>query len=733
MSHDAAPRSAAMLRAAIQSVRSSGGQVVPEPEAKAVLRDFGIAVPYGHAGNDVLATAAGLDEPLVLKAVSPTLVHKSDAGGVRVGLRAAELPATAQQMSEELAEHGHRIERFLVEEMAAAGQEVAVGAVRTPGLGWTVMVGLGGVFIEVLADVAFGVAPLTSQQVRAMLRELQGMPLLEGARGAEPLDVDALVALVVRLAGADGLLAAMPDEVTEIDLNPVIVSTSGAVAVDARFVVGGADTAGERPARTAPATTDFSALFDPQTVAVLGASATKSNVANMFIKNLVAGGYAGRILPIHPSADTVEGLPATSSLGHVDGVVDYAFVALPAASVTPALSVEGANVRFAQVISSGFAEIEDGVQLEADLVTTMRSRGIRLLGPNCLGTHSSRARLGFIPDAPFEPGRVAVISQSGGLSVDILRLGSARGVAFHSVTSIGNGADVTAAELVQHFLDDPEIQVVGLYLESLDNARAVLDVLQERADTKPVVLLAGGRTDEGSRAATTHTGALTGNHRLWPALARQAGMVLADSLEDFLNVLLAFDSFDLSDGPWNHDVVLFGNGGGASVLAADALARRGLATPRLPEETIAALDSLGLPPGCGLVNPIDTPAGTLAVRGGAVTEDILTAVLSSSDPAYVITHLNVGIIQRNLAHRFGDVTGTIIDSIARTRDKFDSGTRHLLVLKGDGKPDIDEEIRGYARRASEWGIPAFPEFEDAAIAARALLDHHDFTARKATS
>lgn len=705
--------------------------MLPEPVAKGFLRSVGIEVPVGHAGNDVVASAEGLTGPLVLKAVSPTLVHKSDAGGVRVGISAAELPAAARQMSTTLAEHGHHVDQFLVEELAPAGQEVAVGAVRTDGVGWTIMVGLGGVFIEVLADVAFGVAPVNAQQVRAMLDELRGMPLLEGARGTEPRDVAALVDLVVRLAGQDGLLAALPTEVREIDLNPVIVSGTGAVAVDARFVVSRADDPAQAHRPAPAAGTDFAPLFAPRTIAVLGASTKKPNVANLFVKNLVGGGYSGRIVPIHPTAETIEGIPAVASLGAVDEVVDYAYVALPAARVTPALSAEGARVRFAQVIASGFAETEDGVQLEADLVTTMRAQGTRLLGPNCLGTHSSRGRLGFIPDAPFQPGGVAVISQSGGLSVDILRLGSARGVAFHSVTSIGNGADVTAAELTRSFLDDPQVQVIGLYLESLGNARAVLDELQSRPHPKPVVLLAGGRTQDGSRAATTHTGALSGNHRLWPSIARQAGMLLADSLEDFLNMLLALDTFQLDHGPWNHDVVLFGNGGGASVLAADALARHGLATPRLPDETVAALDALALPPGCGLLNPIDTPAGTLAVRGGAVTEDILSAVLSSSDPAFVITHLNVGIIQRNLAHIHGDVTGTIIDSIARARDKSEGGSRHLLVLKGDGKPDIDEQIRAYTRRANEGGIPAFLDFEDAAIAAWAVLQSHEQAARKA--
>ncbi len=362
-------------------------------------------------------------------------------------------------------------------------------------------------------------------------------------------------------------------------------------------------------------------------------------------------------------------------------------------------------MRFAQVVSSGFSETDEGAGLERELVERLRPLGTRVIGPNCLGTHSSAARLTFIPEAPLTPGGVAVVSQSGGLSVDILRLGAARGLAFHSVTSIGNGADVTPAELLEHLLDSPETTVIGLYLESLGAARSVLDVVRRREVAKPIVLLAGGRTADGSRAATSHTGALSGNHRLWPAIARQSGITLVDSLEDFVNVLLVMDTVDLDVRPHGVDVVLFGNGGGASVLAADALERHGLRTPRLPDATVARLDDLGLPPGNGLHNPIDAPAPTLAVRGGAIAEDIITTVLEKTSPAVVITHLNVGIIQRNLGATHGDVTGAIVEAVARARVAARHACHHVLVLKTDGKPDTEEQIRGHVERARSLGPP----------------------------
>ncbi len=721
---------AVQILTAIGETRAAGGVVLPEATAKYILRQFGVNVPRGESVEDVESVPSDLHPPLVLKAVSPTLVHKSDAGGVRLGLHNHELVAAAEDMRRRLAELGHATTGFLVEEMAPKGSEVVLGAVRTEGVGWAVMVGLGGVFVELLEDVSFGLAPLSRHQIRTMLSELRGRALLEGARGGERADIEALVDVVHAMAGPGGLLEAMPDEVVEIDLNPIIVSSRGAAAVDARFVLTQVPpaTVGDLPDVSAAGGDTqygrgFDRLLEPRAVAVLGASGRGSNGGNLFIRNLRQFGFEGRIIPVHPSAETVEGLPAIPSLADLDCDVDYAYVALPAAAVASSLAEGRGRVAFAQVVSSGFGETHEGVELERELVATAREAGTRVIGPNCLGTHSTSGRLSFVPEAPAVPGSVSVVSQSGGLSVDILRLGEARGVGYRSVISIGNGADVSAAELVEFFLNDPETKVIGLYLESLAAGREILDVLNGSDVDKPVVLLAGGRTADGARAATSHTGALSGNHRLWPALARQAGVVLVDTLNEFVNVLHVFDMADPSVTETAGDVVLFGNGGGASVLAADTLDRVGLATPPLPQVAIDELNGLGLPPGNGLANPVDAPAGTLAVEGGAIAEKIVGTILAHSTPSVMISHFNVGIIVRNLAATHGDVPAAIIDAIVRARDAAARRCHHILVLKSDGKADTDEQITQYEMRARSAGIPTYRELEDAACAARALLQH----------
>lgn len=707
----------------VAEARSRSSAMLTEGQGKGLLAAFGIDTPRGVEIAVGEAVPDHLAEPLVVKAISPTLVHKSDAGGVTVGVGRAEFDEVSAKMRERLSAFGHQLDGLLVEEMVPAGHEVIVGAARAPGIGWTVMVGLGGIMVEVFEDVTLGLAPLSRQDILGMLHQLRGMPVLAGARGGVKADLTLLVTLISRFAGPEGLLASLPEDVVEIDLNPVIVSDTRAVAVDARFVIGPAGaTGGAASGRKDGRGTDFSALFHPRRIAVLGASSRRPNLANRYIRNLQLASFEGTIVPIHPEAETIEGLPVISSLAEIDEPIDYAFVALPASRVGEALGQGAGRVRFAQVISSGFSEVDGGLEIETALVDVTRAAGIRLIGPNCLGTHSSAGRHSFVPEAPFTPGMTAVVSQSGGLSVDILRVGALRGIDFHSVVSIGNSADVNAAELVASALDDDDVTVIGLYLESLVAARQALDVLSESTTRKPVVLLAGGRTSEGSRTATSHTGALAGNHRLWPAIARQAGMTLVDSLQDFATALHALSTVDLSIKPSGHDVVLFGNGGGASVLGADALERQGLTTSPFVDPLVDQLSALGLPPGNGLRNPIDLPASSLGVKGGAVAKDILSVVLAGSEPAVLISHLNVGIIQRNLGDTHGDVVGTIIDSIAMARDESTSQCHQFLVLKTDGSDETEALIKTYARRARAVGIPVFPTVEDAAVAARSVLE-----------
>jgi succinyl-CoA synthetase beta subunit len=225
----------------IAAARAQGRAALDEVAGKQLLASYGVSVPQSvvvHDASAIAAAIAKLKPPFVLKVVSPDLLHKSDAGGVRVRLQSvAEVAQAIEEMAVLPAIKSARVDGYLIEEMAPAGQEIVVGAVRDPDFGPLVMVGLGGIFVEVLADVAFRICPITPLDAAEMLAELKGAAVLAGARGRKPVAQDAIIDVLLRIGGADGLMMRHADDFSEADINPLIVSATSAVAVDARFIL----------------------------------------------------------------------------------------------------------------------------------------------------------------------------------------------------------------------------------------------------------------------------------------------------------------------------------------------------------------------------------------------------------------------------------------------------------------------------------------------------------------
>ncbi len=710
----------------LAQARKDGRSSLSEPEAKQALAAMGIAVPVGEVAIDAAsaaAIAAKLAGPFAVKVVSPDILHKSDARAVSIRLADADaVRAAVHAMSAEPAVKAARVDGWLVERMAAPGVEMVIGAVRDPQFGMMVMVGLGGVFVEVLGDVAFRLVPVARTEAEAMIDALQGRALLAGARGRAPVSRAALVDLLLAVGGEGGLLHRHGDSIGELDLNPVIVSADAAVVVDARVILAPAATAGgTAETACAAATVDYARLFEPKTVAVLGASATDTSIANTFIRRMKKFGYTGTIWPIHPSAPEVEGLPAFRSLGDTPGPVDYAYVAIGAARVADALAAGAGRLGFAQVISSGFGEVEEGRDLERGLVDAARNGGFRVIGPNCLGLYSPRGGVTFPDDAPRETGSIGVLAQSGGLSTDIVKRGQTRGVRFSGLVTIGNSADVGAAELAGFYMADARTRALGLYLESAKDGRALFDLLRA-PQAKPVVLLKGGRTRQGHLAAESHTGSLAGDLRAWEALCEQTPCVMVDTVDRFVDALLALQVLTLRPSRPTRRVVLFGNGGGTSVLAADCFSSVGLDILPMDDAAVEAMRALKLPPGTGIVNPIDTPVGTLLQGGGSVAGEILDIVYASSGADALVMHLNLAAFVGRSA---GDPVETLI-GIAEQVGRARPGQLHfVLVLRSDGSRELDDARREYRRRALAAGIAVFDEIADAghALAAVSKLEH----------
>lgn len=469
----------------------------------------------------------------------------------------------------------------------------------------------------------------------------------------------------------------------------------------------------------------FDPLFHPACIAVVGASSGSVSGGNRFIRNLRSFGYPGRIVPIHPTAAEIEGLPAFPSLADVPQTVDYAYVAVAARHAPQVLRSGRGKVRFAQVMSSGFSETEDGAGLEADLVAAAREAGTRLIGPNCLGVYSPEARVTFTEKTTAEPGGIGVVCQSGGLGIDIIRRGQSRGLRYSGLVTIGNAADLGAAELIEYFLEDEKTRAIGLYLESTREGRRLFEVLRRARARKPVVLLKGGRTSQGQRAAASHTGALAGSQRAWEALGRQTGTALVDTLDEFLDALVAVQALPPRPAPTGR-VVLFGNGGGTSVLGTDAFDRAGFSIAAFDAGTLAALEALQLPAGSSVANPIDVPAGALQQDEGRVAERIISTVAARGAADALVIHVNMTVI---LGFRHVDMLGNIIQAALRVRQAHGSGMHIVLVLRSDGDAETEERKREYRQRATANGVPVFDELAQAARGLAALRCAEAFRAR----
>ncbi len=611
-----------MLRDVIARARAEGRSALDEVACKLLLADLGIRVPrsvvVAEAAEAVSATN-GLRPPFAVKVVSPAILHKSDVGGVTLNMMDGTAVTRAiEQMAQKPGIAGKPVTGWLIEEMIPPGREMVIGGIHDPQFGPMIMVGLGGIFVEVLKDIAFRICPIVEAEAHDMIDELRAAALLNGVRGEAGVDKQALVDALLKIGGDNGLMLTSGDEIAEIDLNPVIVSQKGAMAADARIILS-SSSAKVRSKRTANSTVSaleqFKPLFEPKTVAVLGASTKDVTIANTFIRRMKAFGYPGDIYPIHPSAAEVEGLKAYPSLGRTPEPVDYAYVAIGAERIPDALAEAGGRCRIAQVISSGFAEVEEGRDLELRLTEKARSANVRVLGPNTLGTYSPRGGLTFPQNAPKTVGTVGIVSQSGGLSTDIIKRGEWRGLRFSGLVTIGNSADVAPHELLEYYLEDPQTKVVGLYLEDIKDGRAFFDLLRSPKATKPVVILKGGRSRQGRLAAASHTGALAGDDRAWEALPSQLPVASVSTLEEFLDALLALQFVTPRPTKPTNLVTLFGNGGGSSVLGSDAFARVGLNVLPFDARTRERLEALKLPPGTSVVNPVDTPVRTLAGKG----------------------------------------------------------------------------------------------------------------------
>ncbi|MFZ9138623.1 MAG: acetate--CoA ligase family protein [Hylemonella sp.] len=593
----------------IATAKASGRTALTAPEAKQICDAYGITVPKeALAGSAAQASqaAAEMGFPVVMKIVSPDILHKTEAGGVLVGIKNAEEAASAYEKIIANARNykaDANIVGVQVQQMIKAGQEVIIGAVTDNSFGKLVAFGLGGVLVEVLKDITFRLAPATLQDAYSMLDGIQAAEILKGVRGGDPVDREALAKLIVAVSK---LVSDFP-EISELDLNPVFASKQGAVAADVRIVL---DFAAKAP-RYRPAEKDIvsamNRIMKPKAVAVIGASVEEGKIGNSVMKNLVNGGYQGKIYPIHPKAEEIMGYPAYKSVKDVPGEIDTAVFAIPAKLVAGALKECGEKkIAGAVLIPSGFGETGN-LEGQEELQRIGREYNIRLMGPNIYGFYYTPSKLCATFCTAYDvQGSTALSSQSGGIGMAIIGFSRSTKMGVSAIVGLGNKSDIDEDDLLLFFEQDDNTKVIAQHCEDLKDGRAFAEVAKRVSKKKPVIMLKAGRTAAGAAAASSHTGALAGNDRIYEDVLRQSGVIRARSLRQMLELSRGVP---ILPTPKGENVVIITGAGGSGVLLSDACVDNGLQLLKpMPADLDAAFRKF-IPPFGAAGNPVDITGG----------------------------------------------------------------------------------------------------------------------------
>jgi acetyl coenzyme A synthetase (ADP forming)-like protein len=596
------------VRALLDEAKAAGRKSLTAPEARLVCEAYGINIPKEGLATDAagaVSLANRIGYPVVLKIVSPEIVHKTEAGGVLVGIKTADQVA---QGFDSIVANAHqydpqaRVMGVQVQQMLTGGQEVIIGAVTDPAFGKLVAFGLGGILVEVLKDITFRLAPASREDALSMLDGIAAAEILRGVRGAYPVDREALASMIERV----GALVSDFSEISEMDLNPVFADEHGATAADVRIVLDFTPL----PERFRPSheriVQQMNRIMKPDAVAVIGASAENGKIGNSVMKNLINGGYQGAIYPIHPSAGEILGRKAYKSVKDVPGDIDVAVFAIPAKSVAQALTEVGEKkIAGAVLIPSGFAETGN-VAGQDELLEIGRKYGVRLMGPNIYGFYYTPKNLCATFCTAYDvKGKAALSSQSGGIGMAIIGFSRSAKMGVSAIVGVGNKCDIDEDDLLTFFEQDDNTQIIAQHCEDLKDGRAFAEVARRVSKKKPIVVLKAGRTSMGARAASSHTGALAGNDKIYEDVFRQSGVIRARSLRDMLEFARGIPVLPTPKG---NNVVIITGAGGSGVLLSDACVDNGLSLMAIPPDLDAAFRKF-IPPFGAAGNPVDITGG----------------------------------------------------------------------------------------------------------------------------
>jgi acyl-CoA synthetase (NDP forming) len=578
---------------------AEGRSALSEHESKQLLAGFGIPVTseiVALDADEAVLSAAKIGFPVVLKASGASLSHKTDVGGVALNIGTG--PEVRKEAERLLKVPG--CEALLVQEMVGGGREMVCGLTRDPQFGPCVMFGIGGILTEVFEDIVFRVAPLSLSDARDMVAEIRGTKIVGPFRGEEAADMDALCQTLVAL----GEIAIRYNEVFEVDINPLKLRPNGKpVAVDALVVL---KAPGSPPAASSTIRGKLGPFFEPQSVAIIGASATPHKPGNDVIKNILANDYAGKLFLVNPKGGEIFGFPVHTSIADLPEGIDLAVIILPAKDTPGAVrQCVAKGIRHVVLSAGGFAEVdESGAGIQQALMDIISETGVRVMGPNTSGHISTPHGFTstFFPLGRIRSGKVSYVAQTGNFATHTMKhILTAEHFGVARVFGLGNKIDIDETDALEYLAEDPHTSAILMYLESIRRPGRFLEVAGEVTRLKPVLVLKSGATEAGRHAAVAHTAAMSAEDRLVDGLLRQAGVV---RIWNYTHLVLAGKALSMAPLPRGKRVGFLAPSGAMLVTLADLCTRLGLEVPDLTPESLERIKEIS-PPFIRMRNPVD--------------------------------------------------------------------------------------------------------------------------------
>ena len=693
------------VKAIFEKTIQTDHKIITEELSKSILKEYGVDIPpfaLVTSEAEAVKKAKKIGFPIVMKVVSPQILHKTDVGGVKVGINSAgEVKKAFNDMYGRLSKKkGVNVKGILLEKMVPKGVELIVGIQNDPQFGPVIMVGLGGIMTEVMKDVAFRMLPITTSDAKSMLNELKGSQLLKGFRGSEPVDLGMVAGMLARI-GKLGMENA--DYINSIDFNPVVVYPKSHYVVDAKIILN--DTVKKNSiSKAKPNKNHMETFFTPKSVALVGASASKGKIGNSILDSLVNYDFKGEVYPINPRADKIFGKKCYPSVADIPGDVDLVVISVDL-SITPPVLKDCAKkgVHSVVIVSGGGKELGGKrAAYEAEAKRLSAKHNIRIIGPNCIGMFNAANRL----DCAFQGqermiraklGNVALLSQSGTMGISFLETADSFGLS--KMVSYGNRSDVDEADMIWYLANDPQTSVILLYVEGFGDGRKFINTAKRvmKETKKPVVIWKSGRTALGAKQAASHTGSLGGSNAIIMGAFKQAGIISVDSYQELAAVAKALA---WQPGAKGNRAAMTSNGAGPMIGGIDHFDRMGLKLAKVTSKSLKRMKE-HFPPTyvIGKGNPAD-------VTGGASAEDYQFVIRTFMDDP------NVDIVMPWFVFQDDPLDEVIIDYLA----EFSNEKNKPVLVGGNGGPYTQK----VSRLIEERGVPVYDDLRDWVAAASAL-------------